>query len=102
MNTIELMLEAAKDALSGWKYIREVHGDLYGVGWDRVEMKLTKAIAAGKAELRREPDAWIYAPSGEPVEGIPEEFLCPTAHMAEPTPEGNDKVIPVWQREEIK
>jgi hypothetical protein len=28
------------DVLSGWKYIRECHGDLYGVGWDRVEEKL--------------------------------------------------------------
>lgn len=26
-----------KDALGGWRYIRDVHGDLYGVGWDRVE-----------------------------------------------------------------
>lgn len=32
--------DALMDALSGWKYIRECHGDLYGVGWDRVQDKL--------------------------------------------------------------
>jgi hypothetical protein len=32
--------DALMDALSGWKYIRHSHGDLYGVGWDRVEEKL--------------------------------------------------------------
>ena len=36
----EEILDALKDALSGWKYIRECHGDLYGVGWDRVQDKL--------------------------------------------------------------
>ncbi len=35
---------AAADALSGWRYIRQNHGDLYGVGWDRVEGKLSKAL----------------------------------------------------------
>ena len=32
--------DALMDALAGWKYIRHSHGDLYGVGWDRVEEKL--------------------------------------------------------------
>ena len=32
--------DALMDALSGWRYIRECHGDLYGVGWDRVQEKL--------------------------------------------------------------
>ena len=59
MNTIEKLVEALKDALSGWKYIREVHGDLYGVGWERVEKRLANAIALGEAELRREPDATV-------------------------------------------
>ena len=35
---------AASDALSGWMYIRANHGDLYGVGWERVEDALTKAL----------------------------------------------------------
>ncbi len=41
---LEAAREAMKDALSGWRYIRETHGDLYGVGWDRVEQKLTAAM----------------------------------------------------------
>lgn len=36
--------EALKDMLSGWKYIREVHGDLYGVGWDRAQTKAESAL----------------------------------------------------------
>lgn len=39
------LLEALQDMLSGWKYIRQTHGDLYGVGWDRAEQKATEAIA---------------------------------------------------------
>jgi hypothetical protein len=35
--------EALRDMLSGWIYIRQTHGDLYGVGWDRAQ---DKAIAA--------------------------------------------------------
>jgi hypothetical protein len=42
---------AATDAYYGWRYIRANHGDLYGVGWDRVENKLeavlTKSRSAG-------------------------------------------------------
>lgn len=43
--------EAAADALAGWRYIRQFHGDLPGVGWDRVEQALTAALAKvrGKA-----------------------------------------------------
>lgn len=45
--TREQDLEAAlRDMLAGWKYIREFHGDLYGVGWDRCE-------AAAEAALKR-------------------------------------------------
>lgn len=28
------------DALAGWRYIRQHHGDLYGVAWDRVQIAL--------------------------------------------------------------
>jgi len=38
--TDEEILDALQDALNGWKYIRECHGDLYGVGWDRVQDKI--------------------------------------------------------------
>lgn len=36
--------EALTDMLSGWKYIRQVHGDLYGVGWDRAQTKAEKVL----------------------------------------------------------
>ena len=39
--------EAAADALSGWRYIRQHHGDLSGVGWDRVEHGLVEALNGG-------------------------------------------------------
>jgi hypothetical protein len=42
------LLDALRDMLSGWMYIREIHGDLYGVGWDRSQEKALAAIA--KAE----------------------------------------------------
>lgn len=39
------LLEALKDMNAGWKYIRQMHGDLYGVGWDRAQDKADAAIA---------------------------------------------------------
>jgi hypothetical protein len=39
------LLAALRDLLSGWMYIREIHGDLYGVGWDRAQEKALAAIA---------------------------------------------------------
>ena len=44
------LLGAVKDLLSGWTYIREVHGDLYGVGWDRAQEKAQSAIAKATGE----------------------------------------------------
>lgn len=41
----DVLAEAARDMLSGWRYIREVHGDLSGVGWDRAEGKVVAALA---------------------------------------------------------
>ena len=42
------LVAALEDLLSGWRYIRETHGDLYGVGWDRAEEKAAAALAAAK------------------------------------------------------
>ena len=39
------MYVALMDARSALRYIRESHGDLYGVGFDRVEKKSTAALA---------------------------------------------------------
>lgn len=38
------MVDALTDMLSGWRYIRETHGDLYGVGWDRCEKAAEDAL----------------------------------------------------------
>lgn len=42
--------DAAADALAGWRYIRANYGDLYGVGWDRVEEALAAALAKARGE----------------------------------------------------
>lgn len=44
------LLEALKDMLAGWRYIRQTHGDLYGVGWDRCEQLANDAIAKTTGE----------------------------------------------------
>jgi len=44
---IARLREALTDMLSGWAYIRQTHGDLYGVGWDRAENKASAALAGG-------------------------------------------------------
>jgi hypothetical protein len=43
---VKTLREALIDMRSGWKYIREYHGDLYGVGWDRAQDKADAALAA--------------------------------------------------------
>lgn len=40
------------DALAGWKYIREQHGDLYGVGWARVQHRLEQQIIESAKRLK--------------------------------------------------
>lgn len=46
------LLDALKDMLSGWRYIRQdsAHQCIYGVGWDRAQSAAEAAIA--KAEGR--------------------------------------------------
>lgn len=44
------MLAALEDILSGWLYIRQVHGDLSGVGWDRAQEKVDAAIRKARGE----------------------------------------------------
>lgn len=44
------LLDALQDMLSGWKYIRDQHGDLYGVGWDRAQNKAIEAISKALGE----------------------------------------------------
>ncbi len=40
-----LLEDALKDAVSGLRYIRQTHGELYGVGFDRVEEKSKLALS---------------------------------------------------------
>lgn len=51
-DVVRTMDEALADALGGWRYIRANHGDLYGVGWDRVHLKIdaARSAAAGVGE----------------------------------------------------
>ena len=49
---IDELLEALQDMLSGWKYIRDQHGDLYGVGWDRSQNKAVSAINKATGETK--------------------------------------------------
>jgi hypothetical protein len=44
------LYEALKDMREGWRYIREHHGDLYGVGWDRAEQAADAALAAATGD----------------------------------------------------
>ena len=50
---LKLALEALEDMNCGWKYIRESHGDLYGVGWDRAQGKADDAIKALRQALEQ-------------------------------------------------
>lgn len=50
------LCEAATDALAGWRYIRQHHGDLYGVEWDRVETALTAALAKANPATLAQPN----------------------------------------------
>jgi len=43
---IALLVDALKDARSALLYVREAHGELYGVGFDRVEKKTSAALDA--------------------------------------------------------
>lgn len=44
------LVEALKDMQAGWRYVRDHHGDLYGVGWDRCEKKANVALAAAEGD----------------------------------------------------
>ena len=36
-NNHAALVAVLRDMLNGWKYIREFHGDLYGVGWNHCQ-----------------------------------------------------------------
>lgn len=47
MQQVQSLRAALGDMLCGWRYIRQSHGDLYGVGWDRAQSKAEKALGIG-------------------------------------------------------
>ena len=51
IKTVDELIDAVSDLLSGWKYIRETHGDLYGVGWDRAQEKAEKIMKKCRGDL---------------------------------------------------
>ena len=55
----EMAFEALKDMNCGWKYIRESHGDLYGVGWDRAQQKADDASEALRQALEQPEREWV-------------------------------------------
>ncbi len=50
---VERLRDALLDMGSGWRYIRQEHGDLAGVGWDRAQNAVVEAI--------KEADKWLEA-----------------------------------------
>jgi hypothetical protein len=46
--TNERLREALADMLAGWRYLRDMYGDLSGVGWDRAEAKAQEALEDGR------------------------------------------------------
>lgn len=44
------LYEALADMLAGWRYIREEHGDFYGVGCNRCERLAQAALAKARGE----------------------------------------------------
>ena len=57
---ITVLLDLATDAANGLEYVRDVHGDLYGVGFDRVKIK-----AEVLPVIRLKMTQLISAPRGE-------------------------------------
>jgi len=49
------LLDAARDMLSGWRYIRSVHGELSGVGWARAEDGVVTALNEFQVDIAPGP-----------------------------------------------
>ena len=55
----DALTAALADMLGGWRYIRQTHGDLYGVGWGRAQEKAEKAL--GLSPGQQIPAEWFGA-----------------------------------------
>ena len=54
---IEALKDALSDCASGLRYIRQGHGDLYGVGWDRALGKADACLSPNAGVKRRRSEA---------------------------------------------
>lgn len=88
MNTIELMLDANKAALFMVEYWSQGRADKNEVA------KIKAAIAAGEAELKREPDGWKNR--------FDDCFTSPRYKRQFPKVIAEQYSVPLYTREEIK
>jgi hypothetical protein len=47
---VHQLSDALHDMHTGWRYIRRMHGDLPGVGWDRCEQSARAALSQPEAK----------------------------------------------------
>lgn len=87
MKRLDLIINALDDMLSGWKYIRESHGDLYGVGWDRAESKAVEALAAARELREMEPVGMRYNNFGWNTRAFDEELFKRLEKYPDSTPQ---------------
>jgi hypothetical protein len=53
LEDVQSLIDALKDCEGGLKYIREVHGELYGVGFDRALNAAREALEKFNAQPER-------------------------------------------------
>jgi len=72
------LAEALWDMLGGWKYIRQWHGDIYGIGWDRAQQKADSALANLDSEPAEQPAVpeWIPCSERLPAGAPPKNYLA--------------------------
>lgn len=83
---LEEAVGALNDALAGWRYIRCHHGDLYGVGWDRVQEAAERAIA--NARLSTPPPGGEHPQQSGKEEGAARADLSRASSSPQPLSAG--------------
>ena len=106
------LVEALRDMLAGWVYIRKSHGDLYGVGWDRAQQKAEAALAVAQEADKAQPapavetDAARYRALRNSLQGMTHTLMpCvvdPFDSNVAYTPEGLDSAIDAILAERTK
>lgn len=73
---LQQMEDLAADAVSGLRYIEQTHGQLYGVGWDRVYKKADRLQLGHALPLPEEKTQKpLTKPEFPPPQIIQEGFL---------------------------